>query len=93
MIYPASDCFIRNCNSALREQIFDVAEAEREPKVQAKSLAERPQAGTGARVADFLALSQLASKGSDAALRQFVNPLDLLNPLRAQKQVIGSKNG
>ena len=39
------------------------------------------------------ALSHLASKGSHAALRQFVNPLDSLNPLRTQKQVIGSKNG
>ena len=39
------------------------------------------------------ALSHLASKGSHAALRQFVNPLDSLNPHRTQKQVIGSKNG
>jgi hypothetical protein len=39
------------------------------------------------------ALSHLASKGSHAALRRFVSPLDSLNPLRAQKQVIGSKNG
>ena len=39
------------------------------------------------------ALSHLASKGSHAALRQFVNPLDSLDPLCARKQVIGSKNG
>ena len=40
----------------------------------------------------LMALSHLASKGSHAALRQFVNPLDSLNPLCAQKQVVGSKN-
>ena len=39
------------------------------------------------------ALSHLASKGSHAGLGQFVNPLDSLNPLRTQKQVMGSKTG
>src|SRR5271157_1388913 len=34
MIHPASDCFVRNCNSALREQIFDVTKAEREPEIE-----------------------------------------------------------
>ena len=49
--------------------------------------------GQPGRGAPARALSHLASKGSHAALRQFVNPLDSLNPLRAQKQVVGSKNG
>ena len=34
MIHPASDCFVRNCNSALREQILDVTIAEREPEIE-----------------------------------------------------------
>ena len=34
MIHPASDCFVRNCNSALREQILDVTKAEREPEIE-----------------------------------------------------------
>ena len=34
MIHPTSDCFVRNCNFALREQIFDVSKAEREPEIE-----------------------------------------------------------
>ncbi len=34
MIHPASDCFVRNCNSALCEQILDVPQAEREPEIE-----------------------------------------------------------
>ena len=35
MIYPASDCFLRNYNSALREQILDVTKAtKREPEIE-----------------------------------------------------------
>src|SRR6267154_4995444 len=34
MIHPASDCLVRNCNSALREQVLDVAKAEGEPEIE-----------------------------------------------------------
>ena len=34
MIYPASDCLVRNYNSALREQILDVTIAKREPEIE-----------------------------------------------------------
>ncbi len=34
MIYQASDCLVRNCNSALGEQILDVTIAEREPEIE-----------------------------------------------------------
>src|SRR5665213_4381187 len=34
MIHPASDCLVRNCNFALREQVLDVAKAEGEPEIE-----------------------------------------------------------
>ena len=53
MIHPASDCFVRNCNSALREQILDVTKAEREPQIESNrlmyDLSREPISG----VADF----------------------------------------
>jgi hypothetical protein len=33
MIHPASDCLVRNYNSALREQILDVTKAEGESEI------------------------------------------------------------
>ena len=34
IIHPASNCLVRNCNPALREQILDVTKAEREPEIE-----------------------------------------------------------
>src|SRR5208282_3814510 len=34
MIHPASDCFVRNYNYALHEQILDVTKAKREPEIK-----------------------------------------------------------
>ena len=53
MIHPASDRLIRDPNRALREQIFDVAQAQREPELEPNrllnDLGREPVAG----VADF----------------------------------------
>jgi hypothetical protein len=38
MIHPASDCLVGDRNSALSEQIFDVAKAQREPKIEPNRL-------------------------------------------------------
>jgi hypothetical protein len=39
MVHPASDGLIRNLDSTFREQVLDVAQAERKPKVQPDRLA------------------------------------------------------
>ena len=38
MIHPASDCLVGDRNSTLSEQIFDVAKAQREPKIEPNRL-------------------------------------------------------
>src|SRR5260370_19145668 len=53
MIHPASDCFVRNCNSALREQIFDVTKAEREPEIEPDRLVNDLRREPISGVADF----------------------------------------
>jgi hypothetical protein len=47
MFQPASDCFVRHCNSALREQILDVTKAKREPDVESDRLANDFRANIG----------------------------------------------
>ena len=53
MIHPASDCLVKDPNPALREQIFDVAQTQREPEIEPNrllnDLGREPIAG----VADF----------------------------------------
>src|SRR5271155_342505 len=53
MIHPASDCFVRNCNSALREQIFDVTKAEREPEIKPDRLVNDLRREPISGIADF----------------------------------------
>src|SRR5271157_5839495 len=53
MINPASDCFVRNCNSALREQIFDVTKAEREPEIEPDRLVNDLRREPISGLADF----------------------------------------
>src|SRR5271157_5747181 len=53
IIHPASDCFVRNCNSALREQIFDVTKAEREPEIEPDRLVNDLRREPISGVADF----------------------------------------
>jgi hypothetical protein len=40
-------CFVRHCNSALREQILDVTKAKREPDVESDRLANDFRANIG----------------------------------------------
>src|ERR1700758_4861665 len=53
MIHPASDCLVRNCNSALGEQILDVAKAEREPEIEPDRLVDDLRREPISGVADF----------------------------------------
>src|SRR5271166_565588 len=54
MIHPPPDGLVRDHNPALGEQVFDVAEAEREPEVQPNRLVNDLRREPVARVADFL---------------------------------------
>src|SRR5208282_3458351 len=53
MIHPASDCFVRYCNSALREQILVVTKAEREPEIEPDRLVNDLRKEPISGVADF----------------------------------------
>src|SRR5208283_5095070 len=53
MIHPASDCFVRNYNSALREQILDVTKAKREPEIKPDRLVNDLRREPISGVADF----------------------------------------
>ena len=53
MIHPASDCFVRNCNSALGEQILDVTKAKREPEIEPDRLVNDLRREPISGVADF----------------------------------------
>ena len=53
MIYPPSNSFVRNCNSALGEQILDVTKAEREPEIEPDRLVNDLRREPIPGVADF----------------------------------------
>ena len=53
MIYPASECLVRNCNSALGEQILDVTIAKREPEIEPDRLVNDLRREPISGVADF----------------------------------------
>src|SRR5271169_6158586 len=72
MIDPTADCLVRNDNSALREQILDVAEAQREPYIEPNRLLNDLGRETVSGAADFrhfpwLPCLQGASKPRDKA--------------------------
>src|SRR5271163_2311168 len=54
MIYPAPNGLVRDQNPALRQQVFHIAKAEREPKIQPYRLAYNLRREAVAGVADFL---------------------------------------
>ena len=62
MIYPASDCFVRNYNSALREQILDVTKAKREPEIEPDHLVNDLRREPISGVADFRYALRLPSR-------------------------------
>src|SRR5271156_56342 len=62
MIHPASDCLVRNCNSALREQILDITEAEGEPEIEPDRLAHDLLWEAISGVADFRHALRLPSR-------------------------------
>jgi hypothetical protein len=62
MIHPASDCLVRNCNSALGEQILDVTKAEREPEIEPDRLVDDLRWEPIAGVADFPHALRLPSR-------------------------------
>src|SRR5438876_4271101 len=62
MIHPASDCFVRNCNSALREQILDITKAEGEPEIEPDRLVNDLRREPISGVADFRHALRLPSR-------------------------------
>src|ERR1700746_624506 len=62
MIHPASDCFVRNHDSALREQILDVTKAEGEPKIEPDRLVNDLRREPIPGVADFRHALRLPSR-------------------------------
>src|SRR5271156_4421407 len=62
MIHPASDCLVRNCNSALREQILDITEAEGEPEIEPDRLVNDLRWEAIPGVADFRHALRLPSR-------------------------------
>src|SRR5271169_474694 len=62
MIYPASDCLVRNCNSALGEQILDVTKAKREPEIEPDRLVNYLRREPISGVADFRHALRLPSR-------------------------------
>src|SRR5271163_4913428 len=62
MIHPASDCLVRNCNSALREQILDITEAEGEPEIEPDRLVNDLRWEAISGVADFRHALRLPSR-------------------------------
>src|SRR5271166_6700106 len=67
MIYPASDCLVRNCNSAPREQILDVTKAEREPEIEPDRLVNDLRREPISGVADFRHALRNSGDGVDGA--------------------------
>src|ERR1039458_8671705 len=53
MIHPTPDCLVGHRHSTLREQIFDVAQAQREPEVEPNRLLNDLRREPVAGVADF----------------------------------------
>jgi hypothetical protein len=53
MIHPASDCLVGDRNSALSEQVFDVAQAQREPEIEPNRLLNDLGREAVAGLADF----------------------------------------
>src|ERR1700687_2070678 len=62
MIHPASDCLVRNCNSALGEQILDVTKAEREPEIEPGRLVDDLRREPVSGVADLQHALRLPSR-------------------------------
>ena len=62
MIHPASDCFVRNYNFALREQILDVTKAKREPEIEPDRLVNDLRREPISGVADFRHALRLPSR-------------------------------
>src|SRR5208337_2699300 len=62
MIYPASDCLVRNCNSALGEQILDVTIAKGEPEIEPDRLVNDLRREPISGVADFRHALRLPSR-------------------------------
>ena len=62
MIHPASDCLVRNCNSALGEQILDVTKAEREPEIEPDRLVNDLRREPISGLADFRHALRLPSR-------------------------------
>jgi hypothetical protein len=54
MVHPAPDCFIGDRNAAFRQQIFDIAEAQGEPKIEPDCLMNDLGRELVSVVADFL---------------------------------------
>src|SRR5208283_388132 len=76
MIYPASDCFVRNCNPALGEQILDVTKAKREPEIEPDRLVNDLRREPISGVADFLHALWLPSRRRRDNARQPHRALD-----------------
>src|ERR1700722_21039486 len=62
MIHPASDCFVRNCNSALREQVLDITKAEGEPEIEPDRLVNDLRWEPISGIADFRHVLRLPSR-------------------------------
>src|SRR4029077_5570027 len=62
MIHPASHCLVRNCNSALGEQILDVTKAQREPEIEPDRLVDDLRREPISGVADFRHALRLPSR-------------------------------
>src|SRR5258707_6936648 len=62
MIHPAPDCFVRNCNSALREQVLDVTKAEGEPEIEPARLVNDLRWEPICGIADFRHALRLPSR-------------------------------
>ena len=53
VVHPASDYFVGNCNSAVREPILDVTKAECEPEIEPDRLIDDLRREPISRVADL----------------------------------------
>src|SRR5208337_394908 len=62
MIHTASDCLVRNCNSALGEQILDVTKAKGEPEIEPDRLVNDLRREPISGVADFRHALRLPSR-------------------------------
>jgi hypothetical protein len=62
IIDPTADCFVRNCNSALREQILNVTKAKREPEIEPDRLVNDLRWEPISGLADFRHALRLPSR-------------------------------